>query len=48
MIACGFYYDRDQMMQSTLDTLGDLFRRQIHGIRRCRSPRSGLCCRRLV
>jgi myo-inositol-1(or 4)-monophosphatase len=35
MIACGFYYDRDQMMQSTLDTLGDLFRRQIHGIRRC-------------
>lgn len=35
MIACGFYYDRDQMMQSTLDTLGDLFRSQIHGIRRC-------------
>lgn len=35
MIACGFYYDRDQMMQSTLDTIGDLFRCQIHGIRRC-------------
>lgn len=35
MIACGFYYDRDQMMQSTLDTIGDLFRNQIHGIRRC-------------
>jgi len=34
MIACGFYYDRDQMMQSTLDTIGDLFRTQIHGIRR--------------
>jgi myo-inositol-1(or 4)-monophosphatase len=23
------------MMQATLDTLGDLFRQQIHGIRRC-------------
>ena len=23
------------MMQSTLDTIGDLFRSQIHGIRRC-------------
>lgn len=34
MIACGFYYDRDQMMQSTLDTIGELFRCQIHGIRR--------------
>jgi myo-inositol-1(or 4)-monophosphatase len=34
MIACGFYYDRDQMMQSTLDTIGDLFRCEIHGIRR--------------
>lgn len=35
MIACGFYYDRDEMMRSTLDTIGDLFRCQIHGIRRC-------------
>lgn len=35
MVACGFYYDRDSMMQATLDTLGDLFRQQIHGIRRC-------------
>ena len=34
MIACGFYYDRDEMMRSTLDTIGDLFRSQIHGIRR--------------
>ena len=35
MIGCGFYYDRDQMMQATLDTVGELFRQNIHGIRRC-------------
>ena len=35
MVACGFYYDRDRLMQATLDTLGDLFRQNIHGIRRC-------------
>ena len=34
MIACGFYYDRDRMMQATLDTIGDFFRNNIHGMRR--------------
>ena len=35
MVACGFYYDRGRMMEGTLATLADLFRRDIHGIRRC-------------
>ncbi|MEI8213894.1 MAG: inositol monophosphatase family protein [Planctomycetota bacterium] len=35
MIACGFYYDRGLMMESTLATIADLFRCNIHGIRRC-------------
>jgi len=34
MIACGFYYDRGKMMEATLATLADLFRAEIHGIRR--------------
>jgi myo-inositol-1(or 4)-monophosphatase len=34
MIACGFYYDRGRIMQATLSTLADLYRCQIHGMRR--------------
>lgn len=34
MIAVGFYYDRGIMMEATLDTLGDLYRANIHGMRR--------------
>lgn len=34
MIATGFYYDRGQMMETTLAAIGDLFRQNIHGIRR--------------
>jgi myo-inositol-1(or 4)-monophosphatase len=35
MVSCGFYYDRGKMMQTTLDTLAELFRSDIHGMRRC-------------
>lgn len=34
MIAVGFYYDRGNMMQATLDTLADFYREEIHGMRR--------------
>jgi myo-inositol-1(or 4)-monophosphatase len=34
MIACGFHYDRGKMMEATLATLADLFRADIHGMRR--------------
>jgi len=43
MIACGFYYDRGQMMQSTLETLGDFFRCNIHGMRRFGAAALDLC-----
>jgi myo-inositol-1(or 4)-monophosphatase len=34
VLATGFYYDRGRMMEATLATVGDLFRENIHGIRR--------------
>ncbi len=34
LIGTGFYYDRGAMMEATLDALRDLFRQNIHGIRR--------------
>lgn len=34
LIGIGFYYDRGKMMEATLAATGDLFRQQIHGIRR--------------
>ncbi len=34
LIGLGFYYDRGKMMEATLAATGDLFRQQIHGIRR--------------
>jgi len=34
LIGVGFYYDRGAMMEATLDAVGELFRNQIHGIRR--------------
>jgi len=43
MIACGFYYDRDRMMQATLDTIGDFFRNNIHGMRRYGAAALDLC-----
>lgn len=35
LIGTGFYYDRGAVMQATLDAIGDCFRQNIHGIRRC-------------
>ncbi|MBP87271.1 MAG: inositol monophosphatase [Planctomycetaceae bacterium] len=34
LVGVGFYYDRGTMMEATLAAVGDLFREQIHGIRR--------------
>jgi myo-inositol-1(or 4)-monophosphatase len=34
LIATGFYYDRGAMMEATLAAIGDVFRQNIHGIRR--------------
>lgn len=34
MLAAGFYYDRGPMMQATLAAIEDLFKQNIHGIRR--------------
>lgn len=43
MIGVGFYYDRGAMMEATLAALGDLFRQQIHGIRRFGTASLDLC-----
>jgi myo-inositol-1(or 4)-monophosphatase len=43
MIVCGFYYDRGRMMQSTLDTIGDFFRKNVHGVRRFGAAALDLC-----
>jgi myo-inositol-1(or 4)-monophosphatase len=34
LIGVGFYYDRGSMMEATLTAIRDLFRQQIHGVRR--------------
>ncbi|MCH2177783.1 MAG: inositol monophosphatase [Mariniblastus sp.] len=34
MVAVGFYYDRDEMMRTTLSAISDFFGQGIHGIRR--------------
>lgn len=34
LIGVGFYYDRGAMMEATLAAIRDLFRQQIHGVRR--------------
>jgi myo-inositol-1(or 4)-monophosphatase len=34
IVSVGFYYDRGEMMEATLSAVRDLFRAQIHGIRR--------------
>lgn len=43
VVTCGFYYDRGRMMQATLDTLGDFFRQNIHGMRRFGAAALDLC-----
>ena len=34
MVAVGFYYDRDKIMEATLRAISELFRKNIHGVRR--------------
>jgi myo-inositol-1(or 4)-monophosphatase len=34
MVAVGFYYDRDKIMEATLRSISDFFRQNIHGVRR--------------
>jgi myo-inositol-1(or 4)-monophosphatase len=43
LIGVGFYYDRDRIMQATLDAIRDLFHQQIHGIRRFGAAALDLC-----
>tara|TARA_R110002049_G_scaffold4601_6_gene32930 strand:- start:148487 stop:149314 length:828 start_codon:yes stop_codon:yes gene_type:complete len=43
LIGCGFYYDRGDMMRSTLSSIEDLFGHHIHGIRRFGSAALDLC-----
>lgn len=43
LIGVGFYYDRGVMMEATLAAVGDLFRQQIHGVRRFGTAALDLC-----
>jgi myo-inositol-1(or 4)-monophosphatase len=43
LVGCGFFYDRGAMMEATLQALGDLFRQNIHGIRRFGTASLDLC-----
>jgi myo-inositol-1(or 4)-monophosphatase len=43
VVAFGFYYDRDRMMQATLDTLAAFFKANIHGVRRFGAAALDLC-----
>ena len=43
LVGVGFYYDRGAMMESTLDSIRELKRRHIHGIRRAGTASLDLC-----
>jgi myo-inositol-1(or 4)-monophosphatase len=43
LVGVGFYYDRGEMMRSTLAAIGELFERNIHGIRRFGTAALDLC-----
>lgn len=43
LIGIGFYYDRGAMMEATLTAIRDLFRAQIHGVRRFGTASLDLC-----
>ena len=43
LIATGFYYDRGAMMEATLLAIRDLFRQNIHGMRRFGTASLDLC-----
>ncbi|MDB4678763.1 inositol monophosphatase [Rhodopirellula sp.] len=43
LIGCGFYYDRGEMMRSTLGAIEEFFGHDIHGIRRFGTAALDLC-----
>lgn len=43
LVGVGFYYDRGAMMEATLSAIRELFRQQIHGIRRFGAASLDLC-----
>ncbi len=43
LVGVGFYYDRGKMMRSTLNAIGDVFEKRIHGIRRMGTASLDLC-----
>ena len=43
LIGCGFYYDRGEMMRSTLAAIEEFFSHDIHGIRRFGTAALDLC-----
>jgi myo-inositol-1(or 4)-monophosphatase len=43
LVGCGFYYDRGDMMRSTLGAIEDFFGHDIHGIRRFGTAALDLC-----
>jgi myo-inositol-1(or 4)-monophosphatase len=43
IVGVGFYYDRGAMMEATLEAVGELKRKQIHGIRRFGTASLDLC-----
>jgi myo-inositol-1(or 4)-monophosphatase len=43
LIGIGFYYDRGAMMEATLAAVRDLFRKNIHGVRRFGTAALDLC-----
>jgi myo-inositol-1(or 4)-monophosphatase len=43
LVGVGFYYDRGAMMEATLAAIADLFRQQIHGVRRFGTAALDLC-----
>ncbi|REJ71811.1 MAG: inositol monophosphatase [Planctomycetota bacterium] len=43
LVGVGFYYDRGAMMEATLAAVADLFRQNIHGIRRFGTASLDLC-----
>ncbi len=43
LVGVGFYYDRGAMMEATLAAIRDVFRQQVHGIRRFGTASLDLC-----
>lgn len=43
LVGTGFYYDRGTMMENTLETIKELFQKNIHGIRRLGAASLDLC-----